>query len=140
MATHASDPVTVTVTLIPVAAVASDPWYLFSGSPPVPDTTPPVVSGYSPTVGTPIAATTPLVFDVTEETSIRRILVTVEIPAGRGHEVAHDGDAFTATYASGSTRAPISGGYRYTLLRRGGWSAAPTIHVFAFDSAGNEAI
>ena len=36
-------------------------------------------------------------------------------------------------------RTMIAGGFRYTVLRTGGWPGAPTIQTFAIDRAGNEA-
>ena len=51
----------------------------------------------------------------------------------------HDGDAFRGHYAASSSRTMIAAGFRYSVLRTGGWPAAPTIQTFAIDRAGNEA-
>jgi len=109
--------------------------------PPAPtDATPPVVGNYSPAPGTPIAKTTSISFDVTDETGgFRRVFVVAFYPATGISELIHDGDGFRGFYSSTSARRAIAGGFRYTVLRAGGWSAAPTIQTFAIDLAGNEA-
>lgn len=104
------------------------------------DATPPVVGNYSPAPGTPIAKTTSISFDVTDETGgFRRVFVVAFYPATGISELIHDGDGFRGFYSSTSARRAIAGGFRYTVLRAGGWSAAPTIQTFAIDLAGNEA-
>jgi len=108
--------------------------------PPPVDRTAPVVGNFSPPPGTPIAKTTPVSFDVTEDSGdFQRIFVVAFFPATGLTEVIHDGDAFRGHYAATSSRTAIGGGFRYTVLRSGGWPAAPTIQTFAADRAGNEA-
>lgn len=85
-----------------------------------------------------ITRTTPLVFDVTDDAGLRRVLPSILFP-GRPPELAHDGESFTVGYVDDSTRTAIAGGYRYSLLRRGGWPAPPTLRVYALDTHGNEA-
>jgi hypothetical protein len=85
-----------------------------------------------------ITRTTPLVFDVTDGEGLRRVLPSILFP-GRPPELAHDGEAFTVGYVDDSTRTAITGGWRYSLLRRGGWPAPPTLRVYALDTHGNEA-
>lgn len=103
---------------------------------------PPEVGNVSPAPGTPITTTTPLVFEVTDDSgTFRRIILAVAFSAGElagVTEIAHDGDAFVGHYSTGCTRDPIAGGFRFTLLRAGGWPASPTLRVFAVDTAGNE--
>lgn len=60
-------------------------------------------------------------------------------PATGVTELVHDGDAFRGFYAATSSRTMIGGGFRFTVLRSGGWPGAPTIQAFAIDHAGNEA-
>jgi hypothetical protein len=103
------------------------------------DATAPVVTVVSPPAGTEIDATEPVVVDVTDEASLRRAIVHVQLPQLGLWEVAHDGDSFAPLYSAGSTRAAISGGYRYTLNRATGWpSRTVTVQVFAVDTGGNE--
>ena len=104
------------------------------------DVTPPAVSNYDPSPGTPITASTAIEFDVTDNNgNFRRVIIAVFFPTTGITEIAFDGDNFIGFYASASSRALITGGHRYTLLRTGGWVAAPTIRTFAIDTSGNEA-
>lgn len=102
----------------------------------------PVVGNLSPAPGTPITTTTPLVFEVTDDSgAFRRVVLAVAYSSGDlagVTELVHDGDAFVGHYSTGCSRDPISGGFRFTILRAGGWPASPTLRVFAFDRAGNE--
>lgn len=119
------------------------PGYLaFIPLPPAPpaDTTAPIVSNFDPAPGTPIARTAAVSFDVTDESGdFRRIFVVAFYPTTGMTEVVHDGDAFRGHYAASSSRTMIAGGFRYSVLRTGGWPGAPTIQTFAIDRAGNEA-
>lgn len=100
------------------------------------DTTAPDVALVTPADGSAIARSAPLVIDVTDASDFASIFAWVVYPNGNT-EVAYDGEAFTAAFAGSSTRVSISGGYRYTLRRAGGWPAAPTIRVRPVDVAGN---
>lgn len=117
--------------------------YLFfvpAEPPPPSDTTAPVVGNFTPSPGTPIARTAEVSFDVTDESGdFRRIFIIAFFAATGIAEVVHDGDAFRGFYAASSSRTMIAAGFRYTVLRTGGWPAAPTIQTFAIDRAGNEA-
>lgn len=125
------------------AARPVSPGYLaFIPPPPAPpaDTTAPSVANFTPAAGTPIARTAAVSFDVTDESGdFRRIFVVAFFPATGVAEVVHDGDAFRGYYAASSSRTMIASGFRYSVLRTGGWPAAPTIQTFAIDRAGNEA-
>lgn len=117
-------------------------YLLFVPPPPAPpvDATAPAVGNFNPAPGTPIARTGPVSFDVTDDSGdFRRIFVVAFFPATGVTEVVHDGDGFRGFYAASSSRMMISAGFRYTVLRSGGWPAAPTIQTFAIDRAGNEA-
>ncbi len=108
--------------------------------PPAPDVTPPFVGNFDPPAGTRIAKTTPIAFDVTDEsTEFGRIFVVAFFQATGISEVIHDGDGFRGLYAATSSRRAIASGFRYTVLRSHGWPSAPTIQTFAVDRAGNEA-
>jgi len=104
------------------------------------DVTAPVVGNFVPGSGTAISKTTPIAFDVTDDSGqFRRIFVMAFFAATGACEVIHDGDAFRGFYAANSSRRLIAGGFRYTVARTGGWPAAPSIQTFAMDATGNEA-
>ncbi len=102
------------------------------------DTTDPVVTLISPSEGTTLLPSTTVVVDVTDNSSFRRVLLAIQFGGTGAPELAHDGDGFTTPYR-GSTRENISGGWRYTLARNGGWPAALRLDVYAIDAAGREA-
>ncbi len=107
--------------------------------PPVPDTTPPVVSGFDPAPGTQIARNQTIQFDVTDDSgAFARIFVVAFFKLTGIQEVIHDGIGFVGFYSATSTRVVITNGFRYIVLRSGGWIEAPTIRVFPIDSSGNE--
>lgn len=99
----------------------------------------PVVGNFDPPQSTTINTNTPVNFDVTDDEGLfRRVIIHASFPDGT-EEVVHDGGSFRGHYQAGnSSRVIISGGYRYTLLRAGGWPGNPTIRAFAIDQAGNE--
>ena len=104
--------------------------------------TEPVVSNFSPDPNDPLLVniinSTPLMFDVTDDSGFfRRILVEVIFP-GVVSELIHTGDGFTGLYIAGSTKASISGGFHFSCRRTGGWPYSPTIGVFAVDGSGLE--
>ena len=124
------------------ARLISPGYLLFIPAPPAPpvDATAPTVGNFSPAPGTAIARTGPVSFDVTDESGdFQRIFVVAFFPATGVTEVVHDGDGFRGFYAASSSRTMIAAGFRYAVLRSGGWPAAPTIQTFAIDRAGNEA-
>lgn len=125
-----------------VSRAISPSFAVFVPPPPAPvvDTVPPEVGHFDPAPGTAIARTGSVAFDVTDDSGdFRRIFIVAYFPATGACEVVHDGDGFRGFYAARSSRTMITGGFRYTLLRSGGWPAAPTIQTFAIDRAGNEA-
>jgi hypothetical protein len=105
--------------------------------PPAPaDTDEPTVTLVSPAEDSEITRATAIVIDVTDASSFAAIFVWVVYPNG-STDVVHDGEGFAVPFAGSSTRTSISGGYRYTLRRAGGWPAAPTVRVRPVDTAGN---
>lgn len=103
-----------------------------------PDLTPPVVTWISPTPGSVLGPNTPLVFDVTDNVGLARALVKVIL--GQEWELPHDGAGFSPRYIAGSTRTTISGGYRFSLVRSGGWVGSnPTVEPIPIDTSGNVA-
>lgn len=101
------------------------------------ETTPPVIDNFDPPVGTPLARSDSVSFDVTDETALRRVLVLVSL--GGSTYCVHDGFSFRDEFTNLSSRSAISGGYRYTVKRNGGWTSPPEFEVLAIDTSGNEA-
>jgi hypothetical protein len=98
------------------------------------DVIPPVTTVVSP-AGSVIGGSQELVVDVTDAGGFAGIILAVEYTSG-GYDVVHDGTNFSALFST-SARAVISGGFRYTLRRVGGWSEAFTLRSFPFDMGGN---
>ena len=105
------------------------------------DTTAPTIENITPPPGTQIEPTQAISFDVTDESgSFRRVLLTATLAKSGVEEVVFDGAEFRGLYAGASSRSSISGGYRFVLLRGGGWPSSPTIRAFAIDRGGNETL
>ena len=100
----------------------------------------PVISNVTPVAASAIAATQVLGLDATASVAIRLAMLVAYFPNLGIREVIHDGTSFGPNYpaASGNSRTVISGGFRYTLLRTGGWPASPTIIPYVVDVAGEE--
>ncbi len=102
------------------------------------DTIDPTIGNFAPAPGTPLQRNTAVAFDVLDNASaLRRVEVSVTL--GGDTFVVHDGDTFLGQYVNLSTRAPIVGGFRFSVRRNGGWITPPTFHVHAVDTSGNEA-
>jgi hypothetical protein len=99
---------------------------------------PPVVDGVDPAEGVPLTKNQPVAFDVTDNGTFRRILLTATFIGALAPEVIYDGTSFSALYSAGSTQTGISGGYRFSLLRAGGWPGDLIITPYAFDTTGQE--
>lgn len=98
----------------------------------------PVVGDFDPEDGTEIGPGDSISFSVTDDSgAFARIMVIVSMNGIA--EVVHDGAAFRGLFQGASSRSAITGGFRYTVGRQGGWEATPTFEVFAIDSSGNEA-
>lgn len=106
-------------------------------STPTPPVIPPVVSNMIPAAGTGIYPTSPLQFDVTDDSGLfTAVIVLASYPDG-SYEVVYDSAVFATKYRS-STMSIISGGFRFILTRVGGWPASPSIRVIGIDAAGAE--
>lgn len=102
------------------------------------DTTAPTCTVVSPPVGSNIASTDALIIDVTDETALGLVVLTVGYPgATRITEVVWDRDEFVFPFL-GSSRTAVAGGHRYTIVRTNGWQASPAVNVYAVDSSGNQ--
>jgi hypothetical protein len=87
----------------------------------------------SPTPGQPISATKPLVIEVTDEgAALDKVVIMAAYSGVLQKEVVYDGSAFAPTFTNNTNaKASITSGFRFTLLRDGGWPGSPTITVVA---------
>lgn len=108
------------------------------GEPETPVVIPPYVTNVTPATSVPLYKHEPVSFDVLDDGSFRRILITARFTIFNEAEVVHDGDNFTMLYAAGSTKTAIAGGYHFVLLRSTGWPSEPRITPYAFDTTGQE--
>lgn len=98
----------------------------------------PTVGTFSPANPGSLITTNPASFDVTDATGFGRIIVHVTYSTGLV-ELIHDGSAYKAPYAAGSTRTPIVDGYHYSIARSDGWAAqGAVIAITAIDALGVE--
>jgi hypothetical protein len=106
----------------------------------------PEITNFVPDTDTSIRTETVLQFDITDETGLALValLASMEIDGAEVVEVIHDGDTFRGNYqGSSNTRTAISGGYRYTVKRDGGWPIEDgevvgiNIEFLALDTSGN---
>ncbi len=100
----------------------------------------PEVTNISPTPDTTISTNQALSFDITDDTGLVRVFLAIRIPSLDLYEVVHDGDSFSELYSEEpNDRTAITGGYSFTVLRRGGWPAADiTLVPIAIDTGGQE--
>jgi len=108
----------------------------------------PVVSGTTP--GVPTVSATPssgstidgaqaLQFDLTDSVGLSYQTIFARFPyePTRPCEVIYsEGLGFCSPYSDLSSRSSISGGYRFTVRRMGGWPSDPTIYVDGANSTG----
>lgn len=102
---------------------------------PAGDTTPPVVALIEPADGGELDRFAAIVLEVTDETALGRVFVVARFPTLGVEEVVHQGDRFASLYTGASSRASITGGYRYSVKRNGGWPAPPVLTVYAPNAA-----
>jgi len=104
--------------------------------PPV-DSTDPVINNFVPAVGTDIARTDPVQFDVTDETGIAAVFIIARYNDGTSECVWSDNN-FQARFLAGSSRVEITDGYRFVIRRTGGWLNTPIIiDISVVDTSGN---
>lgn len=111
--------------------------------PPIVDGIAPVITNFSPAIGVEVSASTPVQFDVTDNGTFRRLMILMSMPTDPTEtaDLVHDGDSFRGEYtAAVNTRVSISGGFRFTVLRAGGWLATPKAEFFVIDTGGNEGV
>ena len=104
---------------------------------------PPSTTLVSPAADSVLAATTPIVMDVTDsDGSFTRILVVVTLapsPNAGQALLVHDGDGFLPGFRNFSSRITIANGFRYSIRKDLGWTTSIAVDIFAFDDTGNEA-
>jgi hypothetical protein len=88
-------------------------------------------------IGT-ISKTTPIIIDVYGTTvPLRRAWINAAYAGVISDDMVHNGDRFGAAYQGvTNNRANITNGYRFTLLRDGGWPGTPSLDVHAVDTQG----
>lgn len=85
-----------------------------------------------------ISKSTPIIIDVYSTTvPLRRAWVNASYAGFLPDDMVHNSDRFGSAYqGSTNVRSNITNGYRFTLLRDGGWPGTPSITVHAVDSLG----
>lgn len=105
----------------------------------VPDETPPTITDITPPASTVLELTQSVSFSVTDagNGTFARIIIAVAY-TNSVEELVYDGSAFVGLYAATSSISAITDGFRFTILRSGGWLTAPTFRAFPIDSSGND--
>lgn len=108
--------------------------FLATVAPLLVDSIAPEVDLVSPPEDTALTKMQPIVLDVTDNASLGLHGILVEYPDIAGlYEVGFDGVYPVTRGAYLVSRVAITGGFRYTILRRGGWPSRPRLRVFATD-------
>lgn len=97
----------------------------------------PVVQGVVPTVGTTLVPEDRVSFQVVDDdTDLALVFITADFDdGGRScNEVVYNGTHFGARYSNVSTVTNIANGKEFALRRVGGWPAAVTVRVLAYDA------
>lgn len=130
--------------VVPSSMAWSEPGYLAPLIPNLyvpPVNNPPVVSNVAPAVGTALAPSDRVTFDVTDDSGVfRRIQLKAEYFSGAVlalRELIWDGATFDPRFL-GSTVTAIAGGWHFDLVRSGGWPSAPSVTPYAIDQLGLE--
>lgn len=99
----------------------------------------PVATDVFPPTTTRLLKSTPVSFSVTDaDNNLLRVLVAARFFGVQpNEEVVFDGQGFQPLY-SNSVRTSIPGGFRYTIVRDGGWPGGPTFRIYAVDSSARE--
>jgi hypothetical protein len=121
--------------------VATDTFTYTTNFVPVPiDAVPPTITNFVPPINTDLDKMEPIQFDVLDDLALGRILLEISFLGIDMPEPIYNGNGFTANYSNGENSVtPISGGFRFTVLRNGGWpSTQITVTPYAHDTSGNE--
>lgn len=98
------------------------------------DVTPPVVAWVTPSPGSTIERRTSVVVDVTDSVGLGDVVLLAEYGTGLSECIYRDG-SFTGLFTG--SRLAITGGWRFTFARDGGWPASFTVLAIAVDTSGN---
>ena len=97
----------------------------------------PTVSNVTPPSGSRLTNKyAPVQFDVTDVDGLASVFISVPMAGKR--EVIYLSSEFSANYF-GSSITAITDGFRFVIVRAGGWTEAPLIRVDAIDTGGNVA-
>jgi hypothetical protein len=100
-----------------------------------PDVTPPTITLVSPADGT-VSKNEAIVFELGDDVALSYFVVLVVY--ADDVEVAYDGaDPSAVTRYTVTFLGTFSGKQRYSVIRRGGWRASPTLRARALDTSGN---
>ena len=106
------------------------------GTPPATPTNP-TITIVSPIPPAPVLKDTVVIFEVTDPSMLREVFVYAKFEK-KPWEVIHDGFEFAPQYYNpDTTRVSITNGYRYTVLRTGGWPKSPRIVIIPVNTQGN---
>lgn len=101
------------------------------------DTEPPTIGDFDPALGETLSRTGSVSFSLVDESgTFHALVVNVAFESENRYDVVHDGNEFGPDYRN-STREVIANGYRYTIVRRLGWTSQPRFRVVGVDSGGN---
>lgn len=106
--------------------------------PPSDDSNPPQISNQEPPPNSDIAYNQPVYVDVTDDVGVGIVFMYVTFEDNDVEEVVYNGAGFSPFYAGASKRTAIAGGYRFMLIRFGGWPSNPTFTLRPVDTSGNQ--
>jgi hypothetical protein len=98
------------------------------------DITPPIVLNVLP-VGGLVLRSSVVSFEVLDLVRLSAVVIMAYYSPSE-FEVVWDSTTFSFNYEN-SNRSPIINGWRFNLVRRGGWHKSPSIRVLAVDGSGN---
>ncbi len=108
------------------------------------DSSPPVITNVTPASGSNIHVTSSITFDVLDVGGeFRRIFLVAHYGGTNAvKDLIHDGDNFGSNFLGvTNTRTTVAAGFRYVVLRDGGWPAGTGslgIYPYAIDTRGNQ--
>lgn len=112
----------------------SSSWGALSGGSGSTESVPPTIGNFNIAPGTAISRDQAIAFDVTDNASLAFVGLAASYADG-SVDLVYDGHDFRGRYTG--TVVAISGGYRFTVWRSGGWPSAPTFEYLPIDTSGN---
>lgn len=98
----------------------------------------PLLLNVAPAPASVITADVPISFEITSIPALQREMIFARFPGAAIEEVVWDGSAFTAPYATLSTRTAIAGGFKFYVMRSSAWPDSPQLAIFAFNTSAEE--